>query len=463
MISKSNKLNYRTNLNRNKFRTSVSPSYKFLSNNHKKENMNYSNINLNKSYEKFSSKQLNNNSSSKSNISRKTVQNYISSKKKSTSISNNKHNYNYSFSINQNIINNPKKINDNKTKFISFKKSIHRPQKSLHLNTDLSISRNSNLNYIITEDNTKKENKENIKSDFLAKFMSKKQNKSYSKIDYSKTNDLPTKVNNDSNEEFVIENNEESNIIYNKTKSNNELANIFNELESKLTIKLSENKTNNKIKNYSILQNIFEETIQVFPENNQHLLKVLLKGYNDLLNYYISENKNLKDENESIKYKLNILEKESSQQQKSLKEKEKQIEEIKKKTIYKSQEEVSNSTKGSSFNPSSHDKEIISLNKKRNSFQQEKQQHILELNKKNIKDLDALYFYDKIIMNTEEKKGPLKDNNGDIIPKLDLDFEKRYKQEQDKIKKVFATKVHHNKSHSNSSFIQKAALSFNLK
>ena len=27
MISKSNKLNYRTNLNRNKFRTSVSPSY----------------------------------------------------------------------------------------------------------------------------------------------------------------------------------------------------------------------------------------------------------------------------------------------------------------------------------------------------------------------------------------------------------------------------------------------------
>ena len=66
-------------------------------------------------------------------------------------------------------------------------------------------------------------------------------------------------------------------------------------------------------------------------------------------------------------------------------------------------------------------------------------------------------------MNTEEKKGPLKDNNGDIIPKLDLDFEKRYKQEQDKIKKVFATKVHHNKSHSNSSFIQKAALSFNLK
>ena len=319
------------------------------------------------------------------------------------------------------------------------------------------------MNYIITEDNTKKENKENIKSDFLAKFMSKKQNKSYSKIDYSKTNDLPTKVNNDSNEEFVIENNEESNIIYNKTKSNNELANIFNELESKLTIKLSENKTNNKIKNYSILQNIFEETIQVFPENNQHLLKVLLKGYNDLLNYYISENKNLKDENESIKYKLNILEKESSQQQKLLKEKEKQIEEIKKKTIYKSQEEVSNSTKGSSFNPSSHDKEIISLNKKRNSFQQEKQQHILELNKKNIKDLDALYFYDKIIMNTEEKKGPLKDNNGDIIPKLDLDFEKRYKQEQDKIKKVFATKVHHNKSHSNSSFIQKAALSFNLK
>ena len=463
MNSKSNKIKYNTNLSKNKLRTSVSPSYKFLSLNHKKEKINESSNHLNKSYEKFSSKHLNNISNSKLNITKKniSVQNYISKKKKTSPINNyaNIYNHNHSYSITQNI-SYPIKNNINnsiiKTNFIPYKNGNHNLQKSLHLNTDLSVSRNSNMNYVITEDNTKKDKKENMKSDFLAKFMSKKQNKSL-----NKNNDFPNKINDGSDTEFIIENNEKNHFINNKTKK--ELANIFNDLESKLTIQLSENKNNNKIKNFNILQNTFDEIIKVFPVNNQHLLKVLLKGYNDIVNFYISENKNLKEQNDNFKNKISSLEKELSINKNLLLEKNKIIDEIKKKTNNKSQEEKSNSTKGSSFNPSSQDKEIIGLNKKRNSFQLERQQHIKELNKKNIKDLDALYFYDKIIMNTEEKNGPLRDNNGDLIPLLDLDFDKRYKKEQDKIKKVFATKVHHNKSYSNTSFIKKAALSFNLK
>ena len=463
MNSKSNKIKYNTNLSKNKLRTSVSPSYKFLSLNHKKEKINESSNHLNKSYEKFSSKHLNNISNSKLKKKKKniSVKNYISKKKKTSPINNyaNIYNHNHSYSITQNI-SYPIKNNINnsiiKTNFIPYKNGNHNLQKSLHLNTDLSVSRNSNMNYVITEDNTKKDKKENMKSDFLAKFMSKKQNKSL-----NKNNDFPNKINDGSDTEFIIENNEKNHFINNKTKK--ELANIFNDLESKLTIQLSENKNNNKIKNFNILQNTFDEIIKVFPVNNQHLLKIILKGYNDIVNFYISENKNLKEQNDNFKNKISSLEKELSINKNLLLEKNKIIDEIKKKTNNKSQEEKSNSTKGSSFNPSSQDKEIIGLNKKRNSFQLERQQHIKELNKKNIKDLDALYFYDKIIMNTEEKNGPLKDNNGDIIPLLDLDFDKRYKKEQDKIKKVFATKVHHNKSYSNTSFIKKAALSFNLK
>ena len=463
MNSKSNKIKYNSNLSKNKLRTSVSPSYKFLSLNNKKEKINEPSSHLNKSYEKFSSKHLNNISKSKINITKKniSVQNYISKKKQTSPINNyaNIYNHNHSYSITQNI-SYPIKNNINnsiiKTNFIPYKNGNHNLQKSLHLNTDLSVSRNSNMNYVITEDNTKKDKKENMKSDFLAKFMSKKQNKSL-----NKNNDFPNKINDGSDTEFIIENNEKNHFINNKTKK--ELANIFNDLESKLTIQLSENKNNNKIKNFNILQNTFDEIIKVFPVNNQHLLKIILKGYNDIVNFYISENKNLKEQNDNFKNKISSLEKELSINKNLLLEKNKIIDEIKKKTNNKSQEEKSNSTKGSSFNPSSQDKEIIGLNKKRNSFQLERQQHIKELNKKNIKDLDALYFYDKIIMNTEEKNGPLKDNNGDIIPLLDLDFDKRYKKEQDKIKKVFATKVHHNKSYSNTSFIKKAALSFNLK
>ena len=65
-------------------------------------------------------------------------------------------------------------------------------------------------------------------------------------------------------------------------------------------------------------------------------------------------------------------------------------------------------------------------------------------------------------MKTEEKNGPLRDNNGEIIPKLDLDFEKRQRKEQEKLKKVFGNKIQLNKSNSNN-FIKKAALSLNLK
>ena len=117
--------------------------------------------------------------------------------------------------------------------------------------------------------------------------------------------------------------------INNKTKK--ELANIFNDLESKLTIQLSENKTNNKIKNFNILQNTFDEIIKVFPVNNQHLLKIILKGYNDIVNFYISENKNLKEQNDNFKNKISSLEKELSINKNLLLEKNKIIDEIKKK------------------------------------------------------------------------------------------------------------------------------------
>ena len=66
-------------------------------------------------------------------------------------------------------------------------------------------------------------------------------------------------------------------------------------------------------------------------------------------------------------------------------------------------------------------------------------------------------------MKTEEKNGPLRDNNGEIIPKLDLDFEKKHKKEHDKLKKVFGSKISNNKNNNNNSFIKKAALSLNLK
>jgi hypothetical protein len=480
MNSRPNKIKYIPNNNKNRIASSTSPSYKYLTTNTNKDNKNQKfNNSLNKSHEKcHSNQQFNNISNFQTyiNFSKKknsSIQNYILSKKKANNSINNNHNH--SLSINQ-TISIPSKYNINNTTIkqnpIPFKKTIQKPKKILNLNTDFSLSRNSTLNYIITEDNLKKQNKENLRHNFLSNYMNNKLNKSLIKNSSSKYSNFPTKIYNDSNDESLILNNPEIMINhtdnnfntnnYNINKSNKELANIFNELESKLNIRLSENKTNNKTKTYNILQRTFEEIIQVFPENNQHLLKVLLKGYHDLITKHFTENRTLKDEIENYKNKLFENEKEILKMRKLLLEKDKIIEDLKKKSTYKSQEEVSNSTKVSSFDPSSHDKDSISLKKKRNSFHLERQHYIEELNKKNIKDLDALYFYDKVVMKTEEKNGPLRDNNGEIIPKLDLDFEKRQRKEQEKLKKVFGNKIQLNKSNSNN-FIKKAALSLNLK
>ena len=187
----------------------------------------------------------------------------------------------------------------------------------------------------------KKQNKENLRHNFLSNYMNNKLNKSLIKNSSSKYSNFPTKIYNDSNDESLILNNPEIMINhtdnnfntnnYNINKSNKELANIFNELESKLKIRLSENKTNNKTKTYNILQSTFEEIIQVFPENNQHLLKVLLKGYHDLITKHFTENRTLKDEIENYKNKLFENEKEILKMRKLLSEKDKIIEDLKKK------------------------------------------------------------------------------------------------------------------------------------
>ena len=464
MITRPNKIKYiPNNNNKNRISNSTSPSFKYLTTNSNKEHsQKYNNNSLNKSHEKYNSNHHLNISNFKTfvNFTKKknsSINNYILSKKKANSSINNNHNYSHSLSINQ-TVSIPAKYHINNSMIkpnpIPLKKTIQKGKKKLNLNTDFSLSRNSNFTYVVTEDNMKKQNKDNLRHNFLSNYMNNKLNKSLIKNNSSKYSDIPTKIYNDSNDDSFIINNQDNIInhtenIFNinnnnycinnrstkNTKSNksfNDIAINFNELESKLNIKLSENKNNNKTKTYNILQSTFEETIQVLPENNQHLLKVLLKGYHDLISNYLTEIRSLKDENENYKSQLQEYEKENSNMKKMLLEKEKIIEYLKKNT-YKSQE-----------------------------FHLERQHYIEELNKKNIKDLDALYFYDKVVMKTEEKNGPLRDNNGEIIPKLDLDFEKRHKKEHDKIKKVFGNKISNNKNNNNS-FIKKAALSLNLK
>ncbi len=88
-----------------------------------------------------------------------SILNYILSKKRASSSISNNQIHNHSLTINQ-TVSIPSKYNINnsmiKPNHIPFKKTIQKPKKMLNLNTIFSLSRNSNLTYVVTEDNMKK-------------------------------------------------------------------------------------------------------------------------------------------------------------------------------------------------------------------------------------------------------------------------------------------------------------------
>ena len=163
--------------------------------------------------------------------------------------------------------------------------------------------------------------------------------------------------------------------------------------------------------------------------------------------------KNLKEEYELNKKKLISIEKAQIYNIKLLNQKDLEIENLKKKIFntmsIQEQQIISKSTNSSILISLSTEKEKKKIKKKQTVFQN----RIEEFNKKNIFDLNALYFYDKVIMKSEFDSIP-KNNNGELIPPLDLDFEKIERKRKEELMKKL--------NEGNLSFIQKVALSFEL-
>ena len=264
-------------------------------------------------------------------------------------------------------------------------------------------------------------------------------------------------ISNDNNEKKIIITEDES-LINNNIINEND--NKFFQLEEKLKIKLLENKLNNRNMIYKIYKNIFEEAIRILPEKQQNLFNLILNGYQDIIFSYLNNEKNLNEKNESYKNQIKSLEKENIENKKKLENKENEINEWKKKIKFfleKSPDQISKSTNASVIITSSDkEKDIFELKKKEiNNINEERKRFIENLNRKNIKDLDALYFYDKVNMRSLSKS-PFKSNKGDIIPILDLNFENK--------KSKFKIKIHNNNNNiKGNSFIQKVAMSLNLK
>ncbi len=342
------------------------------------------------------------------------------------------------------------------------------PLRKKPVNTNFSYS-NKN---VVTEEN-KRNSREMLRQNLLNNFPKHTHTNTNISITFIKNNNNNSKnfeepkLFNDSGRSNIkninnINNNNINNNINSKNnneKSKNEdiekfinLKDEFERIENKIKDSLNNNVTYNKNKRYNIIQNIFQETIEILPEENQNLFKSILNEIHDVICTYSKENRRLKEENELYKNKIFNLEKEKKNNNKRIIEKEKEIDFLKQKILFNQEQILSQSTNSSFISSSIDNREKNSNENKNNNNHniiiKEEEDKIDKLNKKNYKDLDALYFKDKIKMNSDYKF-IAKSQNGEIIPPLNLNFEEIYEKEK-------------KKNYEKLSFIEKVKLSMDL-
>ena len=223
-----------------------------------------------------------------------------------------------------------------------------------------------------------------------------------------------------SNTTYYKLNNTNNNSKYNIYDNNNNNYKIMKEvveIQTDMEKKLKENVTNSKSKKYNIMKHAFDALLKylgntIFKSNNviiNILLQKILIGYHEVVNAFSTENKKLKQINYNLNEQYENMSKVLFDLNKKYKEKQKLIENLQKKiTIL----EKGFNKKNLGQNQKSNFKNVIIIkNGDNNVNKNEQNKKIFELNKQNLEDLDALYFYDKI---KEGKKRAIS------IPKIEI-------------------------------------------
>ena len=262
--------------------------------------------------------------------------------------------------LGNNKLNNGKKIN----------LQLKQPLKLFEENSSMNLTTSGNykVNFANSNNNEKKYIKPNLKS-----------SSSFYKINY---------------------NNNHNNYDTNNYKFLKEVIDIQAEMEKNM----KDNTTNSKSKKYNTIKHSFEKLLKllentIFKNNNSiinTLLEKILIGYHTVVSAFSLENRKLKQINYNLNEQYEKIAKDLFHSTKMLKEKQKIIENLEKKI---QNLESGKSTEKNIISPKNS--LIINMNNisKINTEQNEK---ILKLNEKNIEDLDALYFYDKIKMNKKK-------------------------------------------------------------
>lgn len=390
-----------------------------------------------------------------SNYFTKTCNNNKNLKRNNTNILNIQSNTNYNTNYN---------IYQNKSNLYNLKKSPMIKINDYLTTDDFIINKNININtslypLAITEESKKKNNNDKNnkskikKTESVSNTFIKKSHASIKKLKTSSTTIL-NKKNYILNTKNKNKNNNQNksrvniNILGNPTSSSGGfIENLstektsgcarFENFEFKIMNEIKELKNckNNEVINK--IKIIFEEAIDyLIPKESQNMFLLLLKEMSKINQEFCDNIKHLEDMNEFLKTKINNYENKYTDLASKLKRKEKEL------IILKKEVENFNKEKENKYN-----NEIKNKNKKISSVDLKLKKgnaYLKSLNIKNIDDLDALYFFDKIEYNQNEEKN---------IPKLNL--------EQKHIEKCIQNEII-KKNEINLTPFQKIALQFDM-
>ena len=302
-----------------------------------------------------------------------------------------------------------KKGSQNNVKIMNNKKvniQIRQPLKLFEQNSSVNLTTSTSGNYKVNftnSTNDKKYTKPNLKN-------------SNSTMYYKINN------NNKNNKYNIYENNSNSN----GEKIMKEVLDIQTEMEKNI----KNNVTNSKAKKYNVIKHAFEVLVKllgnsIFKNNNviiNILLEKILIGYHEVFNAFSMENRKLKQINYNLNEQYEKMSKDLFNTNKLVKERQKFIDNLQKKVSLlenniKKKNANANNIINNIQNPSNINNNQIQ-NKDININEDDQNKKIFEINKQNVEDLDALYFYDKVKNKNDNKKKDKKEKKSVSIPKI---------------------------------------------
>ena len=388
-------------------------------------------------------------------------------------LSKNNSSLSYYYSSNNNTTNNKNKntkiskanfrlkcVKANLSNFANFYyKKVKKPQKKsnvdVNLTTDITNYRKintSSFNYFITEESKKEiketKNRNKLKMSYLSlNKKNKKNNGKVSLLSNIKPN-IPLKITQKNTQHLHpssigrIANDLSSDKIMPSPPDSTEIK-IINDLKTITCDKNSKN--NNYGEKIDKLQKIYEEMINYFlPKETQDIFVKVFKEYNYLCNELYNNFIHSEEKKNQLNEKLKNLESKNVMLQKNFNEKEEELNELKEqiKIFFESHK---NNYQSEYINDEEDDyiDNYPYQNNKNNCL-------LAQLNKKNLDDLESIYFFDKVTgKNTirlnnsgKQNKYNYMDNNGEIVPELNLDpnyIEKCKKKELLKIEEAHLT------------------------